>query len=78
MIAFQCNIAGATGTQAVAKGNPARRCGEDPKANKPADPSNCTIGARTPSYWYQLEQNNVRFCRINSVRLLLLIITGFV
>ncbi|KAF9518919.1 hypothetical protein BS47DRAFT_1337820 [Hydnum rufescens UP504] len=58
MIAFQCNITGATGTQPVAKGNPARRCGADPKVNKPADPSNCTVGARTPSYWFQYEQNN--------------------
>ncbi len=62
MIAFQCNIANATGTVPVAKGNPARRCGDDPKYQRPADPANCTYGARVPSYWYQFEENNVRLC----------------
>ncbi|KAF8332402.1 uncharacterized protein EI90DRAFT_3055522 [Cantharellus anzutake] len=58
MIAFQCNIANATGTVPVAKGNPARRCGDDPRYNRPANPANCTYGAREPAYWYQFEENN--------------------
>lgn len=62
MIPFQCNIANATGTVPVAKGNPARRCGEDPYLNRPANPANCTVGARTPIYWFQFEGNNV--CRL--------------
>jgi Lytic polysaccharide monooxygenase AA14 len=45
--------------QPVTKGNPVRRCEADPNVNKPADPSNCTVGACTPSYWFQYEQNNV-------------------
>jgi hypothetical protein len=34
-------------------------CGEDKYLNRPADQANCTIGAKQPNYWYQLERNNV-------------------
>ncbi|KAF8321095.1 hypothetical protein DL93DRAFT_2130483 [Clavulina sp. PMI_390] len=59
MIAFQCNITNATGTTPVAKGNTPRRCGNDTYLDRPADPSNCTVGAKTPFYWFQFEQNNM-------------------
>lgn len=65
MISFQCNIENATGTVPVAKGNPARRCGDDPQLGREANPANCTVGARTPSYWFQAEQNNVRNVSLN-------------
>lgn len=73
MIPFQCNIANATGTVPVAKGNPARRCGEDPYLNRPANPANCTVGARTPIYWFQFEGNNV--CRLFCQRICAVLIT---
>lgn len=60
MISFQCNIQNATSIKAVARGKVARRCGADPSLNRPANPSNCTVGPRVPSYWYQAEGNNVR------------------
>lgn len=57
---FQCDFKGATGTKAVAKGNVPRRCGADPANGKmEAVPSNCTVGAKTPMYWYQTEGNNM-------------------
>ncbi|KAI0036026.1 hypothetical protein K488DRAFT_76215 [Vararia minispora EC-137] len=58
MTGFQCNFQGATNTQTLPSPNPARRCGKDIYLNRPADPSNCTIGAKQPNYWYQLERNN--------------------
>ncbi|KZV72373.1 hypothetical protein PENSPDRAFT_576158 [Peniophora sp. CONT] len=58
MNGFQCNMAGATNTQALPLGEPARRCGNDIYLNRAADPANCTIGAKQPNYWDQLEGNN--------------------
>jgi len=60
MTTFQCNFQGATGTVPVAQGKVPRRCGADPKNGKPnAVPSNCTVGAKTPMYWFQAEGNNM-------------------
>ncbi|KZV69208.1 hypothetical protein PENSPDRAFT_652542 [Peniophora sp. CONT] len=58
MNGFQCNMDGATNDQPLPPPNPARRCGEDIYLNRPADPSNCTIGAKQPNYWHNLEGNN--------------------
>ena len=38
-----------------------RSCGDDKFLNRPADPSNCTIGAKQPNYWHQLENINVHW-----------------
>ncbi|THH29437.1 hypothetical protein EUX98_g4761 [Antrodiella citrinella] len=60
MNGFQCNITGAQSNVAIAKPQLPRRCGADPKNNKPqASPGNCTYGAKQPFYWFQLEQNNM-------------------
>lgn len=60
MTGFRCNITDATSTVALAKPEVPRRCGADPKRNKPnAVPGNCTYGAKQPLYWFQAEKNNM-------------------
>ncbi|KAI0316452.1 hypothetical protein OF83DRAFT_1060339 [Amylostereum chailletii] len=58
MNGFQCNIDGATGSQPLPTPNVARRCGDDKYLNRAANTGNCTIGAKSPNYWYQAEGNN--------------------
>ncbi|KAF8337592.1 uncharacterized protein EI90DRAFT_3256312 [Cantharellus anzutake] len=36
-----------------------RYCGADSAKNKPAVPSNCTYGAKSPMWWFQAEGNNM-------------------
>ncbi|KAI0649146.1 hypothetical protein C8Q79DRAFT_495002 [Trametes meyenii] len=60
MTGFKCKVVGDVGSQALGKPAVPRRCGADPQWDKPnADPGNCTIGAKTPMYWYQNEGNNM-------------------
>ncbi|KDR78641.1 hypothetical protein GALMADRAFT_223898 [Galerina marginata CBS 339.88] len=60
MNGFKCNITGSTSTAPVAKSQLARRCGADPPNQKlQAAPANCTYGAKTPFYWFNLERNNM-------------------
>jgi len=58
MNGFRCKV---TNVQSTAKkiGTPqlARRCGADTVTPKAADPSNCTVGAKQPLYWYQAERS---------------------
>ncbi|KAI0059260.1 hypothetical protein BV25DRAFT_1918716 [Artomyces pyxidatus] len=59
MTGFQCNMQGAKSTVPVARSQVPKRCGADPQNNVPAHPGNCTVGAKTPFYWYQAEGNNM-------------------
>ncbi|KDQ11515.1 hypothetical protein BOTBODRAFT_451276 [Botryobasidium botryosum FD-172 SS1] len=59
MNGFQCSVSGSTSHRPVGRPGFARRCGEDLRAGKPADPRNCTIGAKQPFYWLQRERNNM-------------------
>ncbi|KAJ3019167.1 hypothetical protein NUW54_g155 [Trametes sanguinea] len=60
MNGFKCKVTGDVGTQPLGKPAVPRRCGADPDHGKPdATPGNCTIGAKTPMYWYQREGNNM-------------------
>lgn len=60
MNAFRCKFTGTTSAaRKIMKPKLARRCGKDVPNNKPADASNCTVGAKQPLYWYQLEGNNM-------------------
>jgi len=60
MNGFKCNVTGSTSTAPVAQSKVARRCGVDPKNKKPhSAPGNCTYGAKTPYYWFNLERNNM-------------------
>ncbi|OSD06540.1 hypothetical protein PYCCODRAFT_1422767 [Trametes coccinea BRFM310] len=60
MNGFKCKVTGDVGTQPLGKPAVPRRCGADPDHGKPdPTPGNCTIGAKTPMYWYQREGNNM-------------------
>ncbi|KDQ15932.1 hypothetical protein BOTBODRAFT_65213 [Botryobasidium botryosum FD-172 SS1] len=59
MNGFQCNVSGSTSNVPISRPNLARRCGAEPKIGKPADISNCTVGAKQPFYWFQAERNNM-------------------
>ena len=61
MNAFRCKVTNTTpAARKIQPGKLARRCGAEPAINKPANPSNCTQGAKLPLYWYQKDGNNVR------------------
>ncbi|KAF8324378.1 hypothetical protein F5887DRAFT_988426 [Amanita rubescens] len=56
MNGFACNIVGSKpDAPALATPQVARRCGYDKYNNVPANPSNCTYGAKQPLYWKQAE-----------------------
>lgn len=57
--AFQCNMKGATSTAPLPPPQLPRKCGYDQIWGTPADPSNCTVGPKSPMYWYQAEGNNM-------------------
>ncbi|PPQ95450.1 hypothetical protein CVT26_008469 [Gymnopilus dilepis] len=60
MNGFRCNVTGSTSNFPVAQSKVARRCGADPTNGKmQAAPANCTYGAKTPFYWFNLERNNM-------------------
>jgi len=60
MNGFKCDVTGSTSTVAIATPQAPRRCGADPKFDKPAAvPGNCTFGAKSPFYWFQAERNNM-------------------
>lgn len=61
MNGYQCNITNAKSTVPLAQPQVPRRCGadNDPELVKPADPQNCTYGAKQPIYWLQQERNNL-------------------
>ncbi|CDO75550.1 hypothetical protein BN946_scf184883.g12 [Trametes cinnabarina] len=60
MNGFKCQVTGDVGTQPLGKPAVPRRCGADPDHGRPDPvPGNCTIGAKTPMYWYQKEGNNM-------------------
>jgi len=60
MNGFKCNVTGSTSNFSVAQSKVPRRCGADPTNGKmQAAPANCTYGAKTPFYWFNLEQNNM-------------------
>ncbi|KAI0264500.1 hypothetical protein BC834DRAFT_970824 [Gloeopeniophorella convolvens] len=59
MTGFQCNMQGATSTTPLPRPKVPTRCGADPDNNVPANPANCTLGAKQPFYWYQAEGNNM-------------------
>jgi hypothetical protein len=57
MSPFRCKVTGASGTAPVAQAQLPRRCGADPANGRPnATPSNCTVGAKQPFYWFQKER----------------------
>ncbi|RSH79690.1 uncharacterized protein EHS24_009342 [Apiotrichum porosum] len=47
---FRCNVTGATGTVPLPTAQLARKCN--------VDKNNCTVGAKSPHYWWQKERNN--------------------
>ena len=62
MNGFKCNVTGSTSEVALAQPQIPRRCGADPDDGKAdAVPGNCTYGAKQPFYWFQAEENTVRF-----------------
>lgn len=60
MNGFKCNVTGSTSNVPLAKPRVARRCGVDKENRKlQSSPANCTFGAKSPFYWFNLEGNNV-------------------
>lgn len=60
MNGFKCNVTNSVSNVALAQSKVARRCGSDPENGKlESSPANCTYGAKTPFYWFNLEKNNM-------------------
>ncbi|KAI9639795.1 uncharacterized protein MKK02DRAFT_4463, partial [Dioszegia hungarica] len=49
---YRCNVTGATGMRELPPPKTANKC------HLPQDTTNCTVGAKQPHYWLQLERNN--------------------
>ena len=60
MNGFKCNVTNSVSNVALAQSKVPRRCGSDSENSKlESSPANCTYGAKTPFYWFNLEKNNM-------------------